>query len=161
MLQLGIESATPRLLDLMKKGIDLDLASKIVENLHRAGIRIYGYFLFGLPTESGEEALATVDWIREHGESIDFLNLSLMNFPRGGEMEARPEEFGVAAVSKRDEAHDLSLYLEYGGEKTLERRELRRILGTAKRDPKIRKLIGQTPPGFTSNHAAFAPLPLK
>jgi hypothetical protein len=159
MLQFGFESATKRLLDLMRKGIDPERGAKVAALAHRHGIRVYGYFLFGLPTESIEEARATVEWIKARGEEITFLNLSLMNFPRGGEMESSPEDFGIDTLSERAGRNDLSLYLDFGGENTLERRELRRLLSEAKRDPVIKKMLLRTPPWFSSNHAAFAPLP--
>ncbi|TLN16155.1 radical SAM protein, partial [bacterium] len=159
MLQLGIESASKRLLDLMRKGIDPDRASVIVENARSAGIRVFGYFLFGMPTETPEEARRTIGWIKSHPEALTFLNLSLMNFPRGGEMEAAPDQFGLESVRGRDEKNDLSLYLEYAGKETMERRELRRILTEAKRDPVIKKMLLRSPPWLTSNHGAFAPLP--
>ena len=158
MLQLGIESATPRLLKMMGKGNDLELTSTIVKKAAEAGIRVYGYFLFGLPTERYEEALATVEWIKDHADSLTFLNLSLMNLPGGGEMEVSPESYGLTEVREKDRRNDLSLYRDYSGAETLERRELRKLLGEARRDPVVRKLIKQTPQGFSANHGAFAPL---
>jgi len=159
MLQLGIESATPRLLSMMGKGNDHELTSRIVNGAAEAGIRVYGYFLFGLPTETYSEALATVEWIKEHADALTFLNLSLMNLPGGGEMEESPESYGLTEVREKDMRNDLSLYRDYSGVKTLERRELRKLLGEARRDPIVRKLIKQTPQGFSANHGAFAPLP--
>jgi hypothetical protein len=158
MLQLGIESATPRLLDGMKKGIDIGLADRIVRRAAEAGIRVYGYFLFGLPTETQDEARRTLDWIAERADCLTFLNLSLMNLPRDGEMEEMPERFGVEVLKTLDGRNDLSLYWGFSGGETVDRRQLRRLLAEARKDPALRAVLARTPKGFTSNHAAFSPL---
>lgn len=158
MLQLGIETASPRLLARMGKGTDVELAARVVEGAAEAGIRVYGYFLFGLPTETEEEARRTAEWIGERGGRISFLNLSIMNFPRDGEMEKTPERFGVDGLKPLDGRNDLSLYWGYDASEGIDRARVRRILGEAKRDPAIRRALQRTPRGFSANHALFAPL---
>lgn len=158
MLQLGIETASPRLLGMMGKGTNIERAERIVDNAAAAGIRVYGYFLFGLPTETREEAHLTLDWIRERADRIGFLNLSLMNLPRGGEMEEAPNRFGLKRLAPLDDRNDLSLYWRYEERNQLDRSALRKLLGEARKDPALRKILARTPRGFTANHAAFAPL---
>jgi radical SAM superfamily enzyme YgiQ (UPF0313 family) len=158
MLQLGIETASPRLLARMGKGTDVELAERVVAGAAEAGIRVYGYFLFGLPTETEEEARRTAEWIRARGDRITFLNLSIMNFPRDGEMERAPEQFGVDGLRLLDGRNDLSLYWGYDAAEGIDRARVRRILGEAKRDPVIRRAVQRTPRGFSANHALFAPI---
>jgi radical SAM superfamily enzyme YgiQ (UPF0313 family) len=158
MLQLGIETASHRLLARMGKGTDVELAARVVDGAAEAGIRVYGYFLFGLPTETEAEARRTAEWIGERGDRITFLNLSIMNFPRGGEMEDAPDRFGVDGLKPLDERNDLSLYWDYDAHEGIDRARVRRILGEAKRDPSIRRAVLRTPRGFSANHALFAPL---
>lgn len=158
MLQLGIETATPRLLKDMGKGATVELADRVVRAASEAGIRVFGYFLFGMPTETGDEARATLDWIRGRADYLTCLNLSIMNLPAEGVLAKAPLEYGLSEVRQLGGGNDLSLYLGYSGADTIERREIRKILGEARKDPALRKLINRSPRGFTSNHAAFMPL---
>ncbi len=157
MLQLGIESASPRLLELMGKGATPALADRVLTRAAQAGVRIFGYFLFGSPTETEAEARLTMEWIRERADRIDFINLALMNLPRAGEMEKDPERFGVESLKTLDAKNDLTLYWGFDGGATVDRRTLRRMLAELKKDPAVRPLISRTPRWFKSKHAAFSP----
>jgi hypothetical protein len=158
MLQLGIESATPRLNRLMHKGIDIELADRVVRAASDAGIRIYGYFLFGTPTETEAEARATLEWIRERADHFTCLNMSLMNLPREGLLAKAPEDFGLEKLTPLDHENDLALYLGHSGKGTVDRRTLRRMLREARKDPVLKPLLNRSPKGMKSKHAAFMPL---
>jgi len=158
MLQLGIETASQRLLEKMGKGTTIELADRIVRRAFDAGIRVYGYFLFGMVGETEEEARKTLDWIRERENFLTFLNLSIMNLPEAGIISSSPERYGLADISRLDDFNDLSLYVGHSGGGGMDRRAVRGLLGEARKDPVIRPMLGRTPRGFTSNHAAFAPL---
>lgn len=158
MLQLGIESSSPRLLNLMGKGTDPELADLILERARDSGVRVYGYFLFGMPTETEDEARATLEWIADRSDRLTFLNLSIMNLPKDGTLARSPENYGIMKLAPMDDINDLSLYLGHGGAETPGRARIRRILGEGRKEPGIRAALARTPKGFTSNHAAFAPI---
>lgn len=61
----GIESGSQRLLDLIRKGTTVNQNREAVEISHRYGIKVFGTFMLGLPTETREESLATVNLIHE------------------------------------------------------------------------------------------------
>jgi radical SAM superfamily enzyme YgiQ (UPF0313 family) len=156
MLQLGVETASQRLLDLMAKGTRAEHAGPIVRNLAAAGIRTYVYLLFGVPTESEREAETTVSWAADHADAISFLNLALMNLPRGSDLDRNPERYGVALCDRSVDGEDLSLYRETASPPGRDRRVARAVLARARRV--LREILVRTPPGFTSNHASFAPI---
>lgn len=66
LLKLGIETATPRLIELMgkaRRGADWQLNTEAgMERLRRHRISTVGLFLVGLPTQTRDEVEATVDW---------------------------------------------------------------------------------------------------
>ena len=70
MLKLGLESGDQTVLDHMGKGIDLNQASAILQNLKTSGIATYVYLLFGTPTEDIIRARRTMDFIISHSEAI-------------------------------------------------------------------------------------------
>ncbi len=160
MLQLGVESASQRLLDSVSKGIRADRSGEVVRALAGAGIRTYVYLLVGLPTETRDEAEATLDWARRHAGSITFLNLSLFHLPRGSRLEADAEALGLRWRDE-DPGPDLSLYRAFHDPRGWSRPGLRRRLAEVRGDPVLGPILGRVPPGFTVNHAGFCPLPGK
>jgi hypothetical protein len=103
MLKVGLESGAKTALDAEQKGIDLALASRVLQNLKQAGIATYVYLLFGTPSESLTEARATLDFTVRHHEAINFLNLTIFNLSicsqQAQQLETNPLYVG-----------DLSLY---------------------------------------------------
>ena len=62
---LGIESGSPRMLDLIDKRIHPDMTLTVVRRLTERGINVKGYFILGLPTETTSEIDTTVALVRE------------------------------------------------------------------------------------------------
>ena len=149
MLKLGIESGDPGVLQAMNKGIEIDVASQVLNNLRKAGIAAYVYLLFGSPAETVAEARRTLDFVVNHRREITFLNLAIFNMPIWG-----PE----AADYARSEfyAGDLSLYTGFCHPRGWDRKAVRRFLDHEfSRQGDVAEIIRRNPPVFTSNHAAF------
>lgn len=81
-VQLGLESADPRILAGMNKGADPAVYREVVGRLLAAGINCSCYFIFGFPGETDESAMTTRAFIREleHPELEGFLTWSLFPF---------------------------------------------------------------------------------
>jgi len=60
LMALGIESATQRILDMVKKKLDVGLVRQVVGWVKDAGIEAWGFFMVGFPTETREEILRTI-----------------------------------------------------------------------------------------------------
>jgi len=157
MLQLGLESGSQPLLDRMGKGTRVGEASAILSTLSRAGIVSYVYVMFGAPGETETDAERTRSFLAEHAGEIGFLNLSILNLPRGASW---PGGYAGGSASREDGFPDddppLGLYRKVpasdGWGRMQARRFLqRRILG----DPAIRAIAARTPPWFGDSHAVF------
>ncbi|RII31745.1 MAG: radical SAM protein [Geobacter sp.] len=149
MLKLGLESGDQGVLDRLNKGIDLGLASRVLTNLHKAGIGVYLYLLFGTPAETETEARRTLEYVVRHRAAITFMNLALFNMPICGEeaagLEIEPFYEG-----------DLSLYTAFKHPRGWDRKQVRGFLANEfKREPAVAAILKHDPPFFTSNHAAF------
>lgn len=59
---LGIESGNQQVLKNVRKQLDLSLVKQVLQDMKRAGIRSYGFFIFGLPGETRETAQDTIDF---------------------------------------------------------------------------------------------------
>ncbi len=149
MLKLGIESGDQEVLDRLTKGINLPTASAVLKSLKRAGIATYVYFLFGTPPENEESAKKTLDFVIEHHEFIDFLNLAIFNLPAGSS-EAQSLETGDFYEG------DLSLYKSFRHPSGWHRPIVRNFLEkTFKKHPAVAPIVQCMPEFFTSNHAPF------
>lgn len=149
MLKLGLESGSQEVLDALQKGINLDRASRVLNNLRNAGIAAYVYLLFGTPRETVKEARETLDFTVRHSKSIGFLNLALFNLPAWG-TEAASLESGSFY------AGDLMLYRNFSHPQGWDRRLVRTFIDREfKRHPAVAAIVRRNPPFFSSNHAPF------
>ena len=148
MLKLGLESGSPYVLDQLNKGIDLQCASRILDNLKRAGIGAYVYLLFGTPAETDSDALLTLEFVRTHWQAISYLNLAIFNMP-----VCSPE---AAHLKNRFSDGDLSLYCDFVHPRGWDRKAVRNFLQKRfRKDPLVRPIELRSPGVFGSNHAPF------
>jgi hypothetical protein len=149
MLMLGLESGDQGVLDRMQKGIDLTMTSRVLNNLHAAGIASYVYLLFGTPAETISEARKTLAFVVHHKDTITFLNLAIFNMPVCG------KEAGVYEAKQFYEG-DLSLYTAFKHPRGWDRKAVRRFLDSEfKKHPVISNILKNDPPILSSDHAAF------
>jgi hypothetical protein len=139
MLQLGLESGSQRLLDVMRKGIRLNEAIRILKVLHGDG----------MPGESRDDALRTLEFVENHANWIDYLSCSITNLPHEFEYLEHLETFPFPG-----NGDDLSLYTDFRSAYGMDRRAARLFLERHfRRSPSIAEILSRTPLVFTSNHA--------
>jgi radical SAM superfamily enzyme YgiQ (UPF0313 family) len=149
MLKLGLESGDQGVLDRLQKGIDLDMASRVLKTLKKAGIAAYVYLLFGTPEERLIEARKTLEFTVRHADAIGFLNLAVFNMP-----VCSVEVKGYDTEKFYD--GDLSLYTGFAHPRGWDRQVVRRFLDNEfKKHRVVAAILKNDPPVFTSNHAAF------
>lgn len=75
-LSVAVETAVPRLQRLVRKDLDLDAVRRNIELAVARGIYVNGFFMLGFPTETLEEARATVDFaVRSRLHQALFFNV--------------------------------------------------------------------------------------
>lgn len=110
-LLFGFETATPRLLKLMMKGQSLKSTVDVATNCARAGISVTFYAMVGFPSETREEARATVDFLVEHADVVREVSLQTFHIDEVAQVYKRPEDFGVRILD--DPTADIELYHDY------------------------------------------------
>jgi len=60
----GLETCHDRTLKLMRKGITVDGATRVLENLAGAGILTHAYLMYGFPTQTQKETLQALETLR-------------------------------------------------------------------------------------------------
>jgi radical SAM superfamily enzyme YgiQ (UPF0313 family) len=61
----GLECAHDRLLTLMQKGITLRSAARACQALARAGILVHAYLIHGFPTQTAQETVDALEYVRQ------------------------------------------------------------------------------------------------
>ncbi|MBI3032744.1 radical SAM protein [Candidatus Woesearchaeota archaeon] len=94
----GVESASDRILQLMKKGTNKKDISLVINNAKEAGITNVTYIMFGFPTETKEEFIETIDFLKAHEKSIDLISPTIFGLQKDAPMFNKPEQYGITQI---------------------------------------------------------------
>ncbi|MDD5019262.1 MAG: radical SAM protein [Candidatus Omnitrophica bacterium] len=95
-LAYGVESGSPRVLRDMRKNADLRTISRVIRDTRRAGIGVNCFFMIGYPTETEDDFLMTLDFIRAHASAIDcFDQVTGCHVEDDSYLGTHPQEYGI------------------------------------------------------------------
>jgi radical SAM superfamily enzyme YgiQ (UPF0313 family) len=144
MLGMGIESASPDIRKNMVKRLEEQKIRTAFANLRAAGIKSFGFFIFGYPGDTRESMDATVEYAIELG--VDFANFyPAVPYP-GTELYAKVRRDGLLA-SEDWRRMEYSHYLLSGG--GLDERAVMQAIRRARRRFYLR-------PGYLGRHLGDA-----
>jgi hypothetical protein len=93
----GLEVASDRLLDLIKKGVTVEQVAQVTRNFTESGIMVHAYLMYGYPTQTIQETVDSLEMVRQLFE----LGIIQSGFWHQFAMTAHspvglnPDEFGV------------------------------------------------------------------
>jgi hypothetical protein len=93
----GLEVASDRLLELIKKGVTVEQVAQVTRNFTEAGIMVHAYLMYGYPTQTIQETVDSLEMVRQLFE----LGILQSGFWHQFAMTAHspvgmfPDEFGV------------------------------------------------------------------
>jgi len=93
----GLEVASDRLLELIKKGVTVEQVAQVTKNFTESGIMVHAYLMYGYPTQTVQETVDSLEMVRQLFE----LGIIQSGFWHQFAMTAHspvglfPEEFGV------------------------------------------------------------------
>ena len=61
----GLEVASDRLLQLMKKGVSVDQVARVTRALSDAGILVHAYLMYGFPTQTVQDTVDALEYVRQ------------------------------------------------------------------------------------------------
>jgi radical SAM superfamily enzyme YgiQ (UPF0313 family) len=61
----GLEVASPRLLELINKGVTLQQVEEVTLNFQNAGIYVHAYLMYGFPTQTKKETIESLENVRQ------------------------------------------------------------------------------------------------
>ncbi len=93
----GLEVASDRLLELIKKGVTVEQVAQVTRNFTESGVMVHAYLMYGYPTQTVQETVDSLEMVRQLFE----LGIIQSGFWHQFAMTAHspvgmfPEEFGV------------------------------------------------------------------
>lgn len=93
----GLEVASDRLLELIKKGVTVEQVAQVTRNFTESGIMVHAYLMYGYPTQTVQETVDSLEMVRQMFE----LGILQSGFWHQFAMTAHspvglyPDEFGV------------------------------------------------------------------
>jgi hypothetical protein len=61
----GLEVASDRLLNLMKKGVSVEQVAKVTKGFSEAGILVHAYLMYGFPTQTLQDTVDALEYVRQ------------------------------------------------------------------------------------------------
>lgn len=102
MLMWGVESGNQRILNLIDKGTNIKDIEKVLSDSHKAGIKNIAYMLFGFPTETKEEFLETIEFLKKNNKNIDLVSSSIFGLQKDTVIYNNPEKFGIKKIIEEE-----------------------------------------------------------
>ncbi len=126
----GLESYNQRVLDSMKKGVQLEVVDQTVEECLRLGIAMHFYLICGFPTETSDEARESVNFVLDNQPLLDSPGFSCIvsqfDLEKGTPIEKNAAEWHISRIYAPPE-HDLGLGYSYEGTVGMNAREAERL----------------------------------
>jgi hypothetical protein len=95
---LGVESAAPRVLSLVDKGIPVEAVRDAIVNLSQAGVAVEAMCFSDFPTETYREAMQTVRFVDGVKDDLSLFILGRFDLTHGSLVAQKPGEFGIREV---------------------------------------------------------------
>ena len=98
----GVESGNQRVLDLMKKGTRKEDVAIVLENAKKVGITNVLYVMFGFPTETTEEFLETIAFLKDNQNNIDLISSAVFGLQKETAIFKMPDKFNIVQIATKD-----------------------------------------------------------
>jgi anaerobic magnesium-protoporphyrin IX monomethyl ester cyclase len=112
MLFFGLETASERMIEQMVKGTQRETMSRIIKESVQAGIWNHSFYFFGFPTETLEDAKATIHFIEDHRDAVNSASPGEFVLERYSPVYLDPARYGVRRILEKPE-QDLAIYFDY------------------------------------------------
>ena len=113
LLMWGLESASQRLLDLMRKGTIAQKIPPILNSAREAGVWNLLFSIFGFPTETKAEWQSTLDFLESCRESVHALSRSRFILLDGSDAFVNPKRYGIKRIIDRPQRDPVSIAYDY------------------------------------------------
>ena len=128
----GLESGSQRMLDLMRKGCEVERNSQFIREAHEAGLSVRCTMFKGYPGETAEDLELTARFLDEHVECIDRIRFNefsiLEGTPVHTAMREEPAKFPQLKILDFEPRHANARYVNVDSASRAYRRAKSRVL---------------------------------
>ena len=110
-IYVGLESASERVLELMKKRTSRETIVANLSHAAEANIWMHCFLFFGFPGESDDDALETYNFIMENSDIVSSFGAGSFALEHNAPIFHHMEDFGVRA--KSDGGEDVNVFYDY------------------------------------------------
>ena len=103
MILWGLESGSRKIMDLINKGVDFDKRIDVFRNAAKAGVFNFAFIFFGFPAETKEDAMETIELIRNNSDIIHTYGRSIFTMGNHTIIMQDPEKYGVDGEIKQED----------------------------------------------------------
>ena len=100
LLLFGLESGSQPVLDLMRKGIQLPTALRIIRRASEAGIPVQVFVMVGFPGETFDDWFRTIEFLEKASPWISSVATGAFGVTRDSAVARNPDKFGVRILSR-------------------------------------------------------------
>jgi anaerobic magnesium-protoporphyrin IX monomethyl ester cyclase len=91
----GLESINQRIQDIIRKGVDISTAWRILRDCEKLGIKVNLFMILGIPGETEEEMRENVDFMRDNTELFETLHITTFELFKKAPMERFHEDYAI------------------------------------------------------------------
>jgi radical SAM family protein len=99
---LGVESGSPRVLEMIDKGAPVEVVGDVIDRLDAAGIAVEAMCFTGFPTETADEAMATLEFLDHRRDRVASFIVGEFDLTHGALVAQDPARFGIDQVWQVD-----------------------------------------------------------
>ena len=97
-LHFGLESGSDKVLKTIDKGHKLAVARRIIEDAVGLGFRVVIHTMAGLPGETEDDLMQTIDFIKEHAAGIHESYTEVFRLEQHTRIHSEPAKYGIKLV---------------------------------------------------------------
>lgn len=102
----GLESADPSVLATIHKGLDLERMQQAIRDTLAAGIKVELFTIFGLPGETFQKALKTLNFVQQNGVAVEGNSISQqLHLFFGAPVAEEPHAYGMLPLPRSKPAY--------------------------------------------------------
>ncbi len=121
----GLESASNKILKLIDKGINPEVAERIIKDCYKIGIKAHVGIIIDFPKETEKDLLETLNFIERNEKYIDLVDTFHFSILKSSNIKKCIEILNVKNILETEE---FGAYLSFDKEETIKKKKLDKIL---------------------------------
>ncbi len=92
----GLESMSQRMQDVIKKGTNVPTVWRVLRDCKEVGIKVHLFMIFGIPGETEEDMLETVNFMRDHTDMYETVQIAQFELMVGSPIWLKHDRYGIS-----------------------------------------------------------------